>query len=172
MACFLDTQLLQLITFPEPKEVKIVDDMQARMAAHQARAWMDGLCQAAGITKHHRQQLVSEFPMEFKNQNIPPEDLFWLAATVGAIESLMPLHVPSKRVDPRTWKGTIKKEVKTEQIKAMLNQNSHERAVVDMHCKRIEAMGYKGKELVNMQGHAIDAAGLGLWHLGRVKVLH
>lgn len=176
MAVFLDTRLLNLITFAKPQRVKLDDDAQARIAAHHVRGWMSAICDVCRIGPQHPQQLTSEFPVEFhfgpQAGSTPPEDLFWLCATVGAIESLLPLHAPSKRVDPRTWKGTIKKETKTAQIVAELSRNPHEKAVLDMHCRRVAELGFKGKQLEQMQGHAIDAAGIGLWDLGRVRVLH
>lgn len=101
------------------------------------------------------ERLVIECPYIYpKAGKANPNDMITLARKVGRIEERFD-HVPIKQVVfPRTWKGTVPKEIHNRRVIAKLDA----REVETLH-----AVKCTEKKLHNV----IDAVGLGLWALGR-----
>lgn len=101
--------------------------------------------------------LVIELPVVYdkKQQKGDPNDLIKLAFVAGAImRSLCLDHFPIVLTPtPREWKGTIKKEIHHERIKAK--------------CPEAEPLALKTPK--TYRHNVYDAIGLGLWALERIK---
>lgn len=98
--------------------------------------------------------LIVESQQIYRHSKGDPNDLLPLAFQAGAVmhavcaaEKLSPL--------PRAWKGTVKKEIMTARILSKLSPA--ERTVIDtVKCPK------------SLLHNVVDAAGIGLWHLGRL----
>lgn len=112
------------------------------------------------------QKLVSEFPEVYHadGKDNDRNDLLPMCATVGAVEMIC--NFPTERVAPKTWKSNLPKETKTAQIIRKLSKDPNEKIVLDSFLTYIQS-GRTGKQFEKDQSHGLDAAGIGLWKLGR-----
>lgn len=97
---------------------------------------------------------VVELPMYYAGKSVG-EDILELSSALGAILGVVVTVNPGIRLveyRPRAWKGTMKKEI-------------HQRVVILPSLDKQEAalIGKRHREDV------IDAVGLGLFHLGRLR---
>lgn len=100
--------------------------------------------------------LVIELPQVYPGpRNEDPNDLIQVTRTVGWFERIaQESGARTTLVKPRDWKGTVKKEIHNDRVLARLTPA--ELALLPKLCK---------SKLHNV----IDAIGLGLWKLGRMK---
>ena len=92
--------------------------------------------------------LVCEIPQDRGQDRVPPADLVALGVCVGA---LVPGRGHARLGTPAGWKGTVPKRQHQESILAILSQGE------------LAALG--GERDHNV----LDAVGIGLWALGRLK---
>lgn len=96
---------------------------------------------------------VCELPVVYKSRNVPASDLINLAVLVGDLRGLFRAKgFETVLVKPRTWKGTVPKEIHNRRVLRELTQE--EKAILP---KRPRARDY--------DHNMIDAVGLGLWFL-------
>ncbi len=124
--------------------------------------WETGVLLDCDILTHERdrwhswaldQSVVIERPTVYPRSPVPPNDIVELAITAGGLACSF--DGPVEWVLPRTWKGTIPKEIMAERIIMALTPK--ERSVLD---------GVKCA--ASARHNVIDAIGLGLWHLKRL----
>lgn len=97
--------------------------------------------------------LVCELPVVYASRNVPANDLIALAVVVGDIAGNYRRHgFETVLVTPRTWKGTVPKEIHNRRVLRQLTEQ--ERSILP---KRPRAKNY--------DHNMIDAVGLGLWFL-------
>lgn len=101
--------------------------------------------------------LVGEWPQVYPDErNVDPNrNLLPLAGVVAHVSGMLPSDVRRTVYRPREWKGTLKKEAFTKRILERLTPQERQ---------LIEAIQPEG-----LRHNATDAAGLGLFHLGRLK---
>jgi hypothetical protein len=99
--------------------------------------------------------LLVEWPQIYAASRSPgdPNDLLGLAAVCGAVAAVMNWS-NLRAIAPREWKGTAPKDVANQRTLARLSDE-----------EKLRLPPNAGAALHN----AIDAVGLGLWHLGRAE---
>lgn len=106
-------------------------------------------------------QLVIEIPRVYpRSGKGDPNDIIELAMKAGEIRGYYRhLGMKVREVYPRTWKGTVPKDVHGARVLAALTDI--ERSLLEkVKVTKTNANGYNHNEL--------DAVGLGLWHLKRM----
>lgn len=167
MACYLGCELKILKTFQPPKKVKISREQASKFCAARALAWMRDVKHALQVPTDTPESLVSEFPEVYHDdgQDNDRNDLLPLCATVGAIEVVQD-YMHTWRVAPKEWKSNLKKEIKLAQIRHKLMKDPAEALVV----RAFETFMKEGRTDLQFEkdcSHAFDAAGIGLFWLGR-----
>lgn len=100
---------------------------------------------------------VIELPRWYPHDQKDVNDLIDLAVQVGEVKHFLEAaRCEVELVWPRTWKGNVKKEIMTERILSRLTPD--ELALVPLR-PRARTPDH----------NAVDAIGLGLWKLGRLR---
>lgn len=109
------------------------------------------ICRVFQVEMSNALRVVIELPRVYplSRQKGDQNDLIDLAYLAGALDSV---GIDGELVHPRTWKGQVPKAVMGRRILAALQPEEH---------ALVEKIG-AGRH------NAIDAAGLGLWALGRL----
>ena len=109
---------------------------------------------SAGM-RRGEEQLWVEFPQVYRAeaQKGDPNDLLDVAGVASACSAVMAKYCGINHVIPRMWKGTIKKDVMLERIRQTLSPDE---------LVRIQDAGA-------LTHNAVDAAGIGLFALGRLS---
>jgi hypothetical protein len=101
-------------------------------------------------------RVVIELPQIYgRRDERDPNDLIMVTVTVGRIVQVFGGDAqPAELVWPHDWKGTVPKEIMLKRIVARLDENERE---------ILEAANAPR----SLRHNVIDAAGLGIWALGR-----
>jgi hypothetical protein len=102
---------------------------------------VDGMLVSAGIGKPAAYAVkisVVEVPRHYPGSKVPPNDLILLALHAGLLIG----HPTGPRfgVFPRTWKGTIRKEIMTRRIENCLTE-SEKQKVLHLNHNVLDAIG-------------------------------
>ncbi len=133
--------------------------------ASRSLPWPEALYQSARALRHRLRspfdldeyRAVVELPRIYPgSRSGRPNDLVDLAAAAGIIGAVFG---PVEFVHPRTWKGTVPKEVMTRRILTRLTDEEHK-----VH-DRYEAARPRAKK---PDHNVLDAIGVGLWKRGRL----
>lgn len=132
--------------------------------------WEDGRVVACGLGRAVSQRatpdlILVELPMVYPDRKVPPRDLIVLSLTAGrhvervrTIEAIRNGHgsclIPALAVFPRTWKGTLGKEMMVRRIQVMVGPLNNQRVVEEMNAQNVPA----GK-----RHNVWDGVGLGHW---------
>lgn len=105
----------------------------------------------------HETRVLIETPRWYPHDQVDTNDLLDLAVYAGELKHYFSDHgCIVELVWPRTWKGTVKKEIMTARILGRLT--SGELALVPLR-PRAKTVDH----------NVADAIGLGLWKLGRLR---
>jgi len=103
--------------------------------------------------------VVIEFPKWRRNSHEEIDDLLGLAEKAGRIEQFYVMH--QKRVQlvwPHTWKGSVPKDVHNERVLKPLRHDE------------LALLPRRPRSKKNPYDHnMLDAVGIGLWKLGRMR---
>ncbi len=100
-------------------------------------------------------KLIIEDPRIYPVTNVRPNDLMKLANSVGAIVAKVNAKF-TKLVTPSRWKKSIPKTIHQKRILRCLSPE--EKQILDnCLCPK------------SLQHNVVDAIGIGLWHVGRMK---
>jgi hypothetical protein len=122
----------------------------------------DGSLEAAGAAQADRlsfeecDELVVEVPQYRPHSRVDPNDLITLAWESGKLAERVP-NGSTILVFPSTWKGSVPKEVHNRRVTALLSPD-------EVHVLE-SALCWRFAYRHNM----VDAVGLGLWRLGRLR---
>lgn len=101
--------------------------------------------------------VVFECPVIYPKSKAPPTDIMALYGAVVAMASICTKrYILSRFVEPRKWKGNVPKEVFGKRIEAKLMDKERKLAQLDRFPK-------------TKRHDVVDAIGIGLWHLGRMR---
>lgn len=101
--------------------------------------------------------VLIEVPRWYPHDQVDTNDLIDLAVKVGEFKAFFQsLSCTVDLVFPRTWKGTVKKEIMTERILGKLTPDELARVPLRPRAKTPDH-------------NCVDAIGLGLWKLGRLR---
>ncbi len=100
-------------------------------------------------------KLIIEDPRIYPVTNVRPNDLMKLSAAVGAIVAKVSAKF-TKLVTPSQWKKSVPKTIHQKRIWRTLNES--EKEILDSClCPK------------SLHHNVVDAVGIGLWHVGRMK---
>lgn len=132
--------------------------------------WEDGRVVACGLGRAMSQRatpdlILVELPMVYPDRKVPPRDLIVLSLTAGRhVERVRTIEhirnggaaslITALAVFPRTWKGTLDKDMMVRRIQTMVGPMNHAKVVADMDAQGIPA----GK-----RHNVWDGVGLGHW---------
>src|SRR3972149_4885609 len=100
-------------------------------------------------------EMIIERPTGYGKGKSDPDDLIRGALVAGAASMCCWEEGELRFVEPRTWKGQVPKEIHHRRVVAALSA---------AELARIAEIQPK-----SLQHNVLDAVGLGLWHLGRLK---
>ncbi len=103
-------------------------------------------------------KVIVEIPQYYANQSARPSDLIRLSAMAGAAAASVPGEGHARFVLPRVWKGSRDKDAFTRFIYDCLDQD--ELGLVTSP----DEEGFR-----RIDGDILDAVGMGLWSLDRLK---
>ncbi len=140
-------------------------------------SWEDGLLKAAGLGapilsgRGPIDLVLVEVPMVYPDRKVPPADLVKLAMTAGRqvervrlIESMrngMASTPVCLGVFPRTWKGTLDKDMMVRRIQTMVGPMNKDTAEACMSLSRVP---------LGKQHNVWDGVGLGHWAITQAMV--
>lgn len=102
-------------------------------------------------------EMVIERPTVYsKTSKGDPADLIQVALVAGSAATRCAGN--ARFVEPRTWKGQTPKDIHHGRIRAALVEIEKKALIRD--CRDVPA---------SLQHNVLDAVGLGLWHLGRLR---
>jgi hypothetical protein len=107
-----------------------------------------------GYNSAHYTRIVVEKPQIYPHMPVPSDDLLNLHEMSSIFVGM--LGRPVEWVRPRAWKGTVKKEIMTNRIIAIMNE-------------RADGTNIELPTAKSLQHNVYDACGLGLWALGQLE---
>lgn len=123
--------------------------------ALQTAAVFDGIFESE--LRNECELVVIECPAIYPKSKAPPQDIMHLYGAVIAIAQVcIQYFVRVEFVEPRTWKGNVPKEIFGKRIESKLLPKESKLALLDRFPK-------------TKRHDVVDAIGIGLWHLGRLK---
>lgn len=103
-------------------------------------------------------KVLCEYPQVYapRHSKGDPNDLLALAETIGALRYIFRRAAVWETTSPHAWKGTVPKHVFLRRIQSRLDENE------------VKVITWADAPALRV-GDMIDAIGLGLWKLGRLK---